>query len=308
MKVIKDYLKTSDHHEIYYEMYEPTQPRKHVHILHGMAEHIGRYQEFARFLAKRGFVVTGHDHRGHGRTAERNGTQGFFSEHNGFEQVVKDAEEVIKKVRTHFDDLPMVLLGHSMGSFIARRYIQLNSKSEELCRVVLSGTGGNPGIEGKAGLALASLLSKVKGKKVQSPLLGALTVGGFIKDFKDEGSKFAWLTSDREEVKKYEHDSMSGFASSNQFYVDLLKGLFLIHKKEEVNKIRKDLPVLLISGAQDPVGDYGKGVFSAAKQYQQAGMTDVTVYLAEGGRHELLHEKNKYRHFQTFADWMAKNG
>lgn len=307
MKIIKDFIKTSDGHELYYEMYEPHQAKKHVHILHGMAEHIGRYEEFSRFLAKQGFVVTAHDHRGHGRTAERNGTRGFFAESNGFEQVVQDAEEVIESMRSRIGELPMVLLGHSMGSFIARRYIQLNGNSDKLCRVVLSGTGGDPGVEGKVGLALASLLAKLKGKDVRSPLMGALTVGGFIKEFSDEGSKFAWLTSDKTEIEKFEQDPMSGFASTHQFYVDLLKGLFRIHQKEEVSKIRKDLPVLLISGAQDPVGAKGEGVFSSARQFQQAGMTDVTVYLAEECRHELLHEKNKFMHFETFADWMAKN-
>lgn len=304
MKITKNFIRSSDRQEIYYEVYEADSPKAHVHILHGMAEHIGRYEEFARYLAGKGFIVSGHDHRGHGRTAERNnGTQGFFSDEDGFDKVVEDARKVIKAVQAQIGDYPLILFGHSMGSFVARRYIQLYS--DEISRCVLSGTGGDPGAAGKFGTAFAKMNGKINGKDTPSKTLGTLTFGSFAKEFKDEGSAFAWLTRDSSEVAKYEADPMCGFVSTNQFFVDLFSGMALISKMSEVNKIRKNLPVLLISGADDPVGDKGKGVFAAAKQFKKAGMTDVAVYLAEGGRHELLKEIDKQLHYKTLSEWIS---
>lgn len=299
-------MQTLDNEEIYYAIYEAEEPKGHVHIIHGMAEHIGRYKEFAHYLNEKGFTVSGHDQRGHGRTAERNNKpQGFFCENDGFTQVVEDTRRVIQIIQEQIGVLPLILFAHSMGSFVARRYIQLYS--EEVHKAVLSGTSGDPGIAGKLGMALAAANGKVNGKGEPSKMMGALVFGGFIKDFKDEGSAFAWLTRDSLEVAKYEEDPMCGFVSTNQFFVDLFTGMALISKMPEVNKVRKDLPILLASGGNDPVGEKGEGVFESAKQYKKAGMTDVTVYLAEGGRHELLHEIDKQQHFKTFSDWMLKN-
>lgn len=304
MKVTKSFLNMSDGHDVYFELYEPEAPIGHVHLIHGMAEHIGRYEEFAHFLAGKGFSVSGHDQRGHGKTAERNGVQGYFAEEEGFSRIVADVRETVEELRPDAGNLPLILFGHSMGSFVARRYIQLYS--EEVSRAVLSGSGGNPGIVGKAGLALAMSAARLKGKTEISPVLGKLTFGSFMKQFKGEESAFAWLSRDASEVAKYEADPMSGTPSTNQFYVDLFSGIDLIHKPAEVSKIRSGLPLLLISGSEDPVGGNGKGIFGAAEQYRAAGL-DVKVYLAEGGRHELLHEIGKDAHFETIAEWMLSN-
>ncbi|MCM3610871.1 lysophospholipase [Planococcus sp. MERTA32b] len=303
MKITKNFIRTADKHEIYYEVYVPENPAAHVHIIHGMAEHIARYEEFIRFLTKRGFIVSGHDQRGHGRTAERNGVEGFFAEEDGFGQVVEDVDEVITEIQRQIDELPLVLLGHSMGSFVGRRYIQLHS--DKVSRAVFSGTGGNPGFAGKLGILLATLNGRLNGKDEKSKAIGSLVFGPFLKEFKDEGSAFAWLSRDSSEVAKYEADPMSGFISTNQFFADLFKGMLLINKKEEIAKIRHDLPILLISGSKDPVGHNGKDLFAAAEQYTAAGIQEVQVYLGEEARHELLHEVDKLRYFNVLADWMA---
>lgn len=303
MKITKNFIKASDNHEIYYEIYEPENPAAHIHIIHGMAEHIARYEEFIRFLTECGFAVSGHDQRGHGRTAKRNGVEGFFAEQDGFNRVVEDVSEVIAEVQQQIGELPLVLFGHSMGSFVGRRFIQLHSS--KVARAVFSGTGGNPGVAGKIGILLASVNGKLNGKDEKSKAIGALVFGPFIKDFKDEGSAFAWLSRDSSEVAKYEADPMSGFISTNQFFADLFKGMLLINKKDEVAKIRHDLPILLISGSKDPVGHKGKDLFAAAEQYKKAGIQEVQVYLGEEARHELLHEVNKKRYFNILADWMA---
>lgn len=305
MKITKSFVEMSDGHEIYCEMVLPPSPIGHVHVIHGMAEHIGRYEEFAFFLAAKGFAVSGHDQRGHGKTAQRNGTVGFFAEEDGFGRVVEDAKEIIDHARAEFGDLPLIVFGHSMGSFVARRFIQLYSGS--ISSAVLSGSGGNPGVSGKAGLVFAAAAAKAQGQTAISETLGKMTFGSFNKPFKNEGSAYAWLSREKSEVAKYEADPMCGAASTNQFYVDLFTGLDLIHRKAEVAKIRKDLPLLLISGSADPVGGNGKGIFQAAEQYRKAGMSNVRVHLAEGGRHELLNEIDKEVHYEIIADWMLEN-
>lgn len=303
MKITKNFITASDGHEIFYEVYERKNATAHIHIIHGMAEHIARYEEFIQFLTLRGFTVSGHDQRGHGRTAERNGVEGFFAEQQGFERVVQDVSEVISAVQEQIGELPLVLFGHSMGSFVARRFIQLHSDS--VSRVVFSGTGGNPGIAGKLGILLANANGRLNGKDEKSNALGMLVFGPFIRSFKNESSTFAWLSSDAGEVAKYDADPMSGFVSTNQFYSDLFEGMLLINKKSELAKIRKDLPILLIGGSKDPVGHNGKDLFTAARDYSQAGIEKVQVYLGEDARHELLHEVKREQYFSFLADWMA---
>lgn len=305
MQVTKDYIRVSDGHELYYERYEPPSPIGHVHIIHGMAEHIGRYTEFVDYLVSRGFIVSAHDQRGHGKTAERNGMLGYLADNNGFERVVEDTHTVITEAQQATGNLPLVLFGHSMGSYVTRRYMQLYSK--DISRVVLSGTSGDPGSSGKIGLAIAIASAKLQGKRQTSKTLRILTFGSFSKPFMEEGSAFAWLTRDREEIAKYEADPWCGFKSTNQFYVDLFSGLAVINKPAEVGKIRKNLPVLLISGAMDPVGNYGEGVFESAKQFNETGMTHVKVHLAEQDRHELLNELDRHHYYELIGDWMSGN-
>ncbi|MBT2570154.1 alpha/beta hydrolase [Planococcus sp. ISL-110] len=305
MQVSKDYMRVSDGHKLYYERYEPPSPIGHVHIIHGMAEHIGRYTEFVEYLTSLGFIVSAHDQRGHGKTAERNGMLGYFADHDGFKRVVEDAHTVITEAQQATGKLPLILFGHSMGSFIARRYMQLHS--EDISRVVLSGTSGDPGTSGKLGLAIAVASAKTQGKQQTSKTLRLLTFGRFSKSFMEEGSSYAWLTRDKEEVAKYEADPWCGFESTNQFYIDLFSGLAVINKSAEIAKIRKNLPVLLISGSMDPVGNNGKGVFSSANQFADAGMEHVKVHLAEQGRHELLNEIDRQSHFERIGDWMCGN-
>lgn len=303
MKITKSFIEASDSHEIYYEVYEPEKPKAHVHLIHGMAEHLARYEEFIHYLTDHGFAVSGHDQRGHGRTAERNGVEGYFADENGFDRVVDDVSEVIDTVQQQVGTLPLVLFGHSMGSFVARRFVQLHSGIVD--RAIFSGTGGNPGAAGKLGILLAMANGKLNGKDSKSKAIGSLVFGPFSKGFKEEESTFAWLSSDAAEVAKYEADPMCGFISTNQFYADLFTGLLLINKKCEIAKIRKELPILLIGGTHDPVGHQGKDLFAAAYQYKTAGIEDIQVYLGEGARHELLHEVDKEKYFKVLADWMA---
>ncbi|MFC4712411.1 alpha/beta hydrolase [Planococcus dechangensis] len=306
MESTKSFVRASDGHELFNWISLAEKPRAHVHIIHGMAEHSGRYDRFIRTLVKQGFTVSAHDQRGHGKTAERNGHTGFFAESDGFSRIVMDVEEVIEYSRQLAGDLPLIILGHSMGSFVARRYLQLYS--DKVTCAVLSGTGGHPGISLAAGNLAARSISRLEGKKKSSPFLGKLIFGSYNKDFLTEKSKYSWLSRDAETVKSYEADPWCGFEMTNQFYVDLFEGIDLIHRQEQIARIRKNLPVLFISGSMDPVGAKGSGVFQAAAQFRDAGIQLVKVYIAEEARHEVLHELNAEIYQHAIIDWIDGHG
>ncbi|KUP06808.1 alpha/beta hydrolase [Bacillus coahuilensis p1.1.43] len=298
----QSYVKMSDGHSIYMTIWDCKNPKGVIHILHGMAEHINRYDSFAKFLVTEGYCVVGHDHRGHGKTAEKNGQLGYFSDSDGFERVVRDVGEVQEKIKQLYPANPIILFGHSMGSFIARRYIQVNDTVLSAC--VLSGTGGDPGILGLLGRGIAKMEARIYSKKKVSPLLDDLSFGGFNNKFKPTKTKFDWLSRDEEKVKEYIEDPLSGNISTVGFFIDLLEGLKTIHKDEEVKKVNSSLKILLISGDQDPVGNGGKSVWQVANQFKKNGIQDVEVRLYEGARHELLHETNHELIYQDIVHFI----
>lgn len=279
-------------------------PLGHIHLLHGMSEHIARYTEFAQFLASKGYIVSGHDHRGHGKTAEKNGVKGHFADESGFERVVQDAYEVITHIRRRYPSPRLVLFGHSMGSFVARRYVQLHGAEVDLA--VFSGTGADPGIMRYAGQVAAYLHGKKKGFDQPDHFLNKLVFGGFNKSVNQPKTPFDWLSTDYDAVEKYLTDPACGIVPTTRFFADLFEGLGTIHAAEELKKTPKHLPILLFSGSEDPVGDNGKGIWRVAKQYNHAGIEQVTVLLFEGGRHEMLHEKNRQHVFETVYDWIDR--
>lgn len=293
----------NDGHKIFVRIYEPTRkPIGYFHILHGMAEHSGRYEEFSKLLCNIGYIVVAHDHRGHGKTAELNNSPlGFIAEHNGFERIVEDVHEVIEQVKVE-KNLPTILFGHSMGSFVTRRYIQLYS--DEIDKVILCGTGATTLLH-ITGNILARSFSKIKGKQKEGKLFSELSFGSFNKKIPNAKTFFDWLSRDDEIVEKYLEDPYCGFIPTNQFFVDLTNGLKTIVRKKEIDKIRKDLPILLISGSDDPVGNNGKGVFQVANQYEQCGLTNITIHLFEGMRHEILNEINNEKVYEVILRWLG---
>ena len=293
----------SDGVQVAARIYAPTGEGKgHIHLLHGMAEHQKRYEGFATLLTEAGYYVSSHDHRGHGDTAELNGQlYGYFADEDGFTRVVQDVDEVLQAVQAQIGAHPITLFGHSMGSFIARRYTQLYS--EKLARAIYCGTGTTTLLH-MAGAQLATLLVKTKGAKTPSHLMNNLSFGSFNKGIKNALTDFDWLCSDEKEVKKYIDDPQCGFVSTNQFFVDLTSGLVEIAKQKEIARIRKDIPILLIAGSDDPVGNYGKGIYQVANSLTKAGIENVSVYLFEEMRHEILNEKNKQQVYDVVTRWI----
>ena len=272
-----------------------------VQLVHGMAEYLDRYDEFARFLNSRGIAVFGHDHAGHGQSLDERGT-GTFAVKQGYVTALKDVHKVMRWGRSHFGALPFFLMGHSMGSFFARRLMTMYG--DEMDGVVLSGTGFHTGAVVRAGRTLSALECRLKGRYYRSPLLTQMAVGAFDKPFAKEGVKNAWLSVNRDNVERYNADPLCGFAFTAGAYEDFFRILQDLTSRKDFDAIPKSLPVLLVSGAQDPVGDMGKGVIKVEQSLQKAGLRDVSMRLYEHDRHEILNEDDRAQVMEDIAVWL----
>lgn len=280
---------------------ESVETRAIVQIVHGMAEHKQRYERLARFLAKEGFIVYANDHRGHGETAGADNL-GHLADENGWDNAVEDIHDLTKACREEYPELPIYLIGHSMGSLLARDYI--TRYSQEINGVVLSGTSGSLGILGLIGLSIAKREAAKNGKRALSPKLNKLSFGGFNKKFEPVRTECDWLSRDQKEVDKYVSDPNCGFICTAQFYKDLVEGTIKVNNKSSMDRIRKDLPVFIISGDKDPVGKNSKGVIKVYNLFKKNGMKDLNMKLYKDARHEIFNEINREEVFKDLIDWL----
>jgi alpha-beta hydrolase superfamily lysophospholipase len=300
-------VSATDGTEIVCNRWQPTgQAKAIVLIVHGLAEHSARYARLADRLTAAGYAVYAPDHRGHGRTAERaeaHGGKAFgvFADKDGWPVVVGDLRAVAHQARADHPGLPVFLLGHSMGSFLARSYAIAHGA--ELSGVVLSGTGADPGLLGKVGALVAGVQGRVRGRARQSPLMDKLSFGQFNAAFKPNRTGYDWLSRDEAEVDAYIADPWCGQISSAGMFSDLLAGLAGVNKDASVARVPKALPVLLISGELDPVGG-AKAVASVAAQFRRAGLLDVTEKVYPQARHEIFNETNRDQVFDDVVGWL----
>lgn len=273
-----------------------------VQISHGMTETVLRYDEFAHFLNERGFIVYGHDHRGHGLTAKTNEHLGYIADNEGFEWLVEDLFQLMKHIKNENKNLPIFLFGHSMGSFVSQRFMELHGK--EVDGLILSGSNGEPPKLTSLGIFLSGLEVKLFGRKHTSKMMDKLSFGDFNKNFKPNRTPFDWLCSVEQEVDKYIADDRCGFVCSASFYYDLLRGLKTIHVKENFDAIPKDVPIYIIAGDKDPVGNAGKGIINLYDKLKQTGIKDVQYKLYPNKRHEILNEDNKQEVMNDVATWL----
>ncbi len=280
----------------------PGGARAVVQVAHGMAEHAGRYGQFAQALTQAGYGVYADDHRGHGRTAGALAHAGYLAGSRGWDRLVGDQLTVTEHVAASHPGVPIVLFGHSMGSSLARAYARRHG--EGLAALVLSGVSGDPGVLGRAGHAAAQLEMRVRGRKARSPVMDKLLFGTFNRPFaKDGGARtdFDWLSRDAAEVDAYVDDPWCGFVCTTSFYADLIGGVRAATSSCE--GVPEDLPVLIVVGAEDPVGGEAAGV-QVQRQYCDAGLEDVSLRVYAGARHELLHETNRREVLDDVLTWL----
>lgn len=283
-------------------VWEPTgSPKAVVQIAHGMAEHAQRYDRLAQALTAAGYAVVAHDHRGHGATVADPRDVGYLADAGGWSAAIVDIRAVGEYARERFSGIPHVLLGHSMGSFMSRELVSRGG--DGIDALVLSGTGGDQGLLGKVGAIVATVEGKIRGRRHPSNLMNTLTFGAFNKPFKPARTDFDWLSRDTDEVDRYVADPACGAVFTSGFYADMLGGLHALSPDSNPAKIRKDLPVYLISGSVDPVGG-DAGVTSVRDQLVRVGMTDVTMKLYPEGRHELFNETNRDEVVADLVAWL----
>jgi len=274
------------------------QPKAVVQLVHGMAEHIRRYDATAQALNAAGFAVVGHTHLGHGEKAE---IQGWFAEKNGWDALIEDTHSLRKDMQKQFPGIPYFLLGHSMGSFVVRSYCLKYEKG--LSGVVLSGTGHFDKPILAAGSLLANLQCLLGMAKKPSNLLLKISSADNLKSYDDVQSSSDWLSRDRAEVEKYVSDPLCGFTFTASAYRDMFDGLSRLYP-EKLSPMEKDVPVLLFSGDMDPVGGNGAGVRRVADEIRAAGVKDVKVTLYPQGRHEMFNELNREEVWSDLAAWL----
>lgn len=279
-------------------------PKAIVQLSHGMVEYLSRYNGFAQYLCEEGFLVIGNDHLGHGYTA-REEDLGYFGEGKS-KTVVDDLYSVTEYAKkTYGDDIPYFLFGHSMGSFMARRYVM--TYGQALTGAIICGTGSQPAVALGAGKFLAGLIGLFKGERYRPNILDTIAFGAYNKRIENPVSKSAWLTKDEEIIKSYDNDKFCTFKFTVNGYKTLFDSISFIQKKENINSIPKALPLFLIAGAEDPVGEYGKGVKIVYDSYLAAGIKDVEIKLYEGDRHEILNELDKENVYKDISDWIEKH-
>lgn len=293
-------LQVEDGIELVYQTWEAASPKAVLLIVHGMAEHMKRYDAFAQYLADHQIQVFAYDQRGHGETAGSVEALGYFGK-SGWDGVVKDVHKMITYINSLYSEVPVILMGHSMGSFIARNYAHLYDGIDGL---ILSGTGGSSGIQGRILQALSSLQVAIKGPKSKATFISNLTNKAFLAKIKSKRTEFDWLSREPLEVDKYIDDPYCGTVFTCSFYRDLFAAVEFVNSVECVNPYRKTLPIYIFSGSMDPVGNYGKGIKKVEELLKITGQEDLTVRLFENARHEMLNEINKSEVYEAILNWI----
>lgn len=292
-------LTAQDGREIKLFSWLPQQEIRYVMVLsHGMAEHIQRYERFALACNDAGIAVYGANHRGNGADS---GKLGHYADVDGWNKVISDLELIVDDVAKRHE-VPLILLGHSMGSFIAQQFAIRHG--DKLNGLVLSGSNYQKPFVYKMGSHVAKLVKRRIGATTPSLFLDKISFGKFNSNFKPLRTNFDWLSRDHAEVDKYINDDYCGFPSTPQFWLDFLSGLRSISQKKEIARIPNDLPIYIFSGDKDPVGQQGKGVLALKKHITSNGCTNVTHHLYPGGRHEMFNETNAEEVYADVTNWI----
>lgn len=279
-------------------------PRGVVQIIHGISEHMGRYDHVARFLNENGFLVCGEDHLGHGRTVS-DGRYGYFAARGGWDFVVRDIRRLREIEGEKYTGIPYFLMGHSMGSFLARTYLIRWPGTVD--GAVLSGTGQEAAPLVAFGRGASNLLCALCGPEHVSGLIYRLSLGSYSRPFRRDGGTGSWLSQDPEMVESNRRDPLCSFRPTVSMFRDMMEGLEFIGSGSNLAKMDPETPIYFFSGDRDPVGSMGKGVRKVEEMFRCAGCRDVTVKLYPGGRHEMLNEINRSEVLEDLLAWLEKH-
>jgi len=280
--------------KIHVSLWDPEcEPVAILQIVHGMAEYVDRYEKLADYLNKRNILVIGNDHIGHGQSSNPE-DYGYFGENNGWQHFVDDVELVRTRIDEQYPNVPHILLGHSMGSFITRCYL---AKYGNVSKAIIMGTAGpNPAIQ--LALNMVAFLRRRHGDRYKSQMITALAFGSYNSKIKNPISSTAWLSRDLNVVRAYDQDPACGFTFSLAGYADLFRMLKYISTDECIQKAPANIPLFFCAGAADPVGAYGVGPTKVSEQYRLARQgnpeaADVELKLYPNMLHEILNEFGK---------------
>ena len=274
-----------------------------VQIVHGIAEYVERYDDFAQYLNQRGYLVVAEDHMGHGKSVQEGGALGYF--HGGWFTAVADTYQLLRTTKEVHPDVPYVLFGHSMGSFMTRT-ILCKYPDSGITAAVICGTGWQPKAVLTAGIGIAQAVCKKNGEETPSKGLNDFVFGTYNARVEHPRTPYDWLSRDAKQVDAYVAHPLCGFTPSAGLLRDMLIGIRFVEQGENLKKMRKELPVLFIAGGDDPVGNYGKGIRQTAQAFRKAGMQNVSERIYPLCRHEILNEINRGEIYEQTADWITK--
>lgn len=272
-----------------------------VQIVHGIVEHVERYDDFARYLNSLGYIVVAEDHMGHGKSGGNDCTRGYF--YGGWFAAVDDTYRLMRDTMEQYPEIPYILLGHSMGSFIARS-ILIKYPQCGISGCVLSGTGWMSEFVLKAGLQICKMNCKLFDETQPNEQLQNLAFGTYNSKVERPRTAYDWLNRDPKAVDAYMEDPNCGFVASGGLMRDMMTGMLFNQKKRNLINMRKDLPVFFVAGGEDPVGDYGKGVRAAEEAFKKAGMLNLSCKIYPLCRHEILNEINNMEVYKDISDWI----
>ncbi len=274
-------------------------------IAHGMSEAAHRYERFAERLNKEGYVIYANDHRGHGKTAGTPEKLGVMSEKDSMHKIVEDIHQLRQIALEENPNLPVFVLGHSMGSFIMRRYVMLHGEGVSGA-IIIATNGKNPMIINILSRYIINKELKKHGRDNESIKLSKMSFGNFNNAFKPNRTEFDWLSRDDKEVDKYIQDKYCGHSFSVGGFSDLLDLMQSLEKDEEIDKMPKDLPILLMAGSKDPVSNNSKGIKALANTLKKRGLKNVNVIIYQGARHEILNEINREEVMEDISKYLNK--
>lgn len=303
-------LKTSTNFELCCNTWLPDSDKeiKGVVVLHhGIAEHSLRYDKLGYVFTDNGYIFTSYDMRGHGKTAENSeknntGKFGKIANKKGYKLVIQDLNDFIDYTKEQYPDKKIILLGHSFGSFVTQGYIEKYSNKIDGC--IISSTAGQSKLKIKAGIFVCGLVKFFKGKNKSSKFLYNVAFGSYNNRISNPKNQFEWLSKNEMNIQMYIDDRWCGINLTASFFSDMMKLLNYVHKNRRIKKIRKDLPILIPYGTEDPVGYYGKTVKRLYKTYTKYNILNCTLKAFKNDRHEILNETDSDKVENTFLKWI----